>query len=134
MFQGCSNLINVTLGDGITQIDEYAFYLCKSLSNITIPNGVTSIARYAFANCTALTNITIPSSVTTIGANTFSSCSNLASITSLRTTAPSISSNTFISVKTGGTLYVPTGSTGYDKWMGTGNYYLGKYNWTKVEQ
>ena len=25
-------------------------------------------------------------------------------------------------------------TTGYDTWMGTGNYYLGKYNWTKVEQ
>jgi hypothetical protein len=31
-------------------------------------------------------------------------------------------------------LYVPTGSTGYNVWMGTGKYYLGKYGWTKVEQ
>jgi len=29
---------------------------------------------------------------------------------------------------------VPSGSTGYDVWMGTGDYYLGKYNWTKTEQ
>jgi hypothetical protein len=29
---------------------------------------------------------------------------------------------------------VPSGSSGYDVWMGTGNYYLGKYNWTMVEQ
>jgi hypothetical protein len=40
----------------------------------------------------------------------------------------------FSSVKTGDTLTVPSGSTGYDVWMGTGNYYLGKYGWKKVYQ
>jgi hypothetical protein len=56
------------------------------------------------------------------------------SIISLATTAPFIQSSTFQGVKTNGTLTVPTGSSGYNTWMGTGNYYLGKYNWTKVEQ
>jgi len=56
------------------------------------------------------------------------------SITSNATTAPTISYSTFKDVKSGGTLTVPSGSTGYDVWMGTGDYYLGKYNWTKVEQ
>ena len=48
--------------------------------------------------------------------------------------APTIQSFTFRDVKTGGTLTVLSGSAGYDVWMGTGNYYLGKYTWTKVEQ
>ena len=61
-------------------------------------------------------------------------CSGLTSITSLATTAPTISYLTFYDVKTGGTLIVPQGSSGYDAWMSTGDYYLGKYNWTKVEQ
>jgi hypothetical protein len=61
-------------------------------------------------------------------------CSSLTEIISLATTAPTIASATFSGVKTGGTLYVPSGSSGYNTWMGTGNYYLGKYNWTKVEQ
>lgn len=78
--------------------------------------------------------ITIPSSVTLIDFQAFGNCSNLASITSLATTAPRIDSHTFYGVKTGGTLYVPSGSTGYNTWIGTGNYYLGKYNWTLVEQ
>lgn len=64
----------------------------------------------------------------------FTNCSSLTSITSNATTAPSIQSSTFQSIKTGGTLYVPIGSSGYDTWMGTGNYYLGKYNWTKADQ
>jgi hypothetical protein len=50
------------------------------------------------------------------------------------TTAPKIQSGTFEEVASNGTLYVPRGSSGYNVWMGTRNYYLGKYNWTKVEQ
>jgi hypothetical protein len=52
----------------------------------------------------------------------------------LAATAPTIQSDTFRNLKTNGTLTVPNGSSGYDVWMGTGNYYLGLYNWTKVEQ
>lgn len=57
-------------------------------------------------------------------------CSGLTSITSLAMTAPTIGKNTFNSIATGGTLYYPSGATGYDVWMGTGDYYLGSYNWT----
>ena len=57
-----------------------------------------------------------------------------SSITSHATTAPTIARRTFESIYSNGTLTVPIGSSGYDVWMGTGDYYLGKYNWTKVEQ
>ena len=87
-----------------------------------------------FGFCTSLTTVTIGNGVTSIGNQAFQNCRNLASITSLATTAPTIQSNTFQDVKTGGTLTVPSGSSGYDVWMRTGNYYLGKYSWTKVEQ
>ena len=110
------------------------FYNITTLTSVSIPNSVTTIGSTAFGSCTGLTRVTIGNSVTTISIQSFGGCSGLTSITSLATTAPTIQSNTFENVKTGGTLYVPTGSTGYDVWMGTGNYYLGKYNWTKVEQ
>jgi len=57
----------------------------------------------------------------------------LTSITSFATVAPTIQYSTFRDVKTDGTLTVQNGSTGYDTWMSTSNYYLGKYNWKKVE-
>ena len=69
-----------------------------------------------------------------IGYDIFQGCSSLASITCNKTTAPTIQNNTFYGIKTGGTLYVPVGSTGYDTWMQNANYYLGKYGWTKIEQ
>ena len=132
-FQGCASLTSITI-PGVTSIGSDAFNNCSGLTSITIPNSVTSIGDYAFENCSGLTSITIPNSVTSIGDYAFNYCKSLTSITSLATTAPTISNNTFQNVKTGGTLHVPSGSSGYDTWMQNANYYLGKYNWTKVEQ
>ena len=131
LIAGCKNTV---IPNTVTRIGNYAFYYYTSLTSISMPSSITSIGQYAFGYCTGLTNVTIPSSVTSIEVRAFRGCSSLTSITSNAMTAPTISSNTFQDVKTGGTLYVPQGSSGYDVWMGTGNYYLGKYNWTKVTQ
>ena len=133
-FYSCSRLTSVTIGSGVTYIAGYAFYSCSSLTSITIPNSVKNIGSYAFQNCSYLSSVTIGNGVTSIGQEAFSYCYGLTSIISNATTAPTIQNNTFKNVKPGGTLTVPTGSIGYDTWMGTGNYYLGKYGWTKVEQ
>lgn len=102
------------------------------LTSITIPGSVTSIKASAFSWCSSLTSITIPDSVTSIGEGAFSDCSNLNVITCRATTAPSIMSNTFEGIKSNGLLKIPAGSD-YSSWMSTGNYYLGKYNWTTEE-
>ena len=133
-FQKCSSLTSVTIPDSVTSIGDDAFSECFVLTGITIPSGVTSIGDKAFYDCGRLTSITIPIGVTSIGGSAFTFCSSLASITSLATTAPAIESSTFQYITSDGTLTVPSGSSGYDVWMGTGDYYLGKYNWTKVEQ
>ena len=132
-FQECSSLTSITIPNSVTSIGAEVFYYCSSLTSVNIPDSVTSIGYGAFSNCSGLASVIIGSSVTSINDYAFSNCSSLISITSLATTAPTIENNTFRDVKTGGTLYVPAGSN-YDTWMGTGNYYLGKYNWTKVEQ
>ena len=41
------------LPDGVTTIDDYAFYSCSSLSSITVPESVTSIGTRAFDRCGA---------------------------------------------------------------------------------
>ncbi len=155
-FNTCSSLTSVTIPNSVTSIGLFAFNDCRSLTNIVIPNSVTTIGSSAFNTCSSLTSVTIPNSVTTIGDSAFYHCNGLRSITmgnsvmdvgfgvfaecgltnitSLAMTAPTIKDTTFRGAKTNGTLYVPIGSTGYDVWMGTGNYYLGKYGWTKVEQ
>ena len=133
-FAACSGLTSIDIPSGVTIIDYSVFYNCYALTSVNMPSGVTSIGSNAFYNCSGLTSIDIPSGVTSIGEWAFASCSSLTSVTSNAMTAPTIQNSTFQSVKTNGTLYVPQGSSGYNTWMGTGNHYLGKYGWTKVEQ
>ena len=73
----CKNLTNVTLGDSVESIGEYAFQYCYSLTNIVIPDSVTSIGNCAFEDCESLTSIIIPDSVTSIGHYIFDGCSSL---------------------------------------------------------
>ena len=70
----------VVIGNGVTNIGNYAFYYCYRLTSVTIPNSVTCIGDYAFIGCSNLTSVTIPISVTSIGDYTFSGCSSLTSI------------------------------------------------------
>ena len=122
-----THIIKYELND--SNIANGAFSACTSLTSCTIADSVTSIGMGAFAGCNSLTSIDIPDSVTSIGTNAFSGCSSLTSIVCNAMTAPTISSSTFASIATDGTLTIPTGSSGYDVWLGEGNYYLGKYGW-----
>ena len=56
MFQGCIELEQVTIADGITSIDDYAFYACEALKSITIPKSVTHIGEFALG-CASLDDI-----------------------------------------------------------------------------
>lgn len=133
-FSGRTSIREVVIGDDVTSIGQSAFRDCISLTSVIISDGVTSIGSHAFFSCENLSSITIPDSVTEIGDEVFGACPRLTSITSLAITAPTITQKTFRGMMINGTLTVPQGSTGYDVWMGTGDYYLGKCNWTKVEQ
>ncbi len=79
-FNGCTDLISVTIPDGVKSIGDSAFSECTSLENIMIPDSVTSIGVYAFSGCTALVTLTIPGSVTIIEEGSFSQCASLTNI------------------------------------------------------
>lgn len=65
----------LTLGEGITEIDDYAFTNNRNLESIIISNGVTSIGDYAFSGCRNLKDVTIPKSVKKIGKYAFDEAS-----------------------------------------------------------
>jgi len=71
----------LTLPEGITEINQGAFYGNNKITSITIPDSVTSIGEWAFSWCSSLTSVTLGNSVTSIGQHAFSSCSGLTSIT-----------------------------------------------------
>ena len=80
-FYDCNNITNITLGDDVTTISDYAFYNCTSLTSIVIPDSVTTIGEYAFSGCYSLTSVTIGDSVTSIGEDAFYYCTSLTSVT-----------------------------------------------------
>ena len=100
------------------------------VTDLNIPNTITVLPDGIFYNCESLIKLTLPSTLTSIGQATFRGCANLSEIICNAMTAPTIATNTFMNIKTGGVLKVPTGATGYDTWMSTSNHYLGKYGWT----
>ncbi len=71
---------NLIIPDGVTIINDYAFYGCTGLTSVTIPDSVTSIGQCAFNKCSGLTSIIIPDNVTEIGDGAFRDCSSLTSV------------------------------------------------------
>ena len=128
LISGCRNTV---IPSDVQTIEFSAFRGQSALTSITIPSSVTRLSYHAFSK-TGLTSITIPSSVSSIDNYAFNDCKSLSEITCQRSTAPTITMWTFQDIRNGGTLYVQSGSTGYNVWMGTGDYYLGKYGWSKV--
>ena len=79
-FQGCSNLVSVTIPSGVASIESSTFRGCGSLKAVSIPSSVTKIYSYAFEGCSNLSSVTIPSGVSHIGDSAFSACNSLTSI------------------------------------------------------
>lgn len=80
VFADCSNLSVVTLGKGLTNISNGAFYK-TALTNLVIPDNITAIEELAFADCNNLTSIHIPANLTSMSETSFDECSCLTYIT-----------------------------------------------------
>ena len=84
-----SEIENVVVGNGITELGRYCFYKCTALKNVSLPSTLTRIgglgtmtASYGcFQNCTALESITLPEGLETIENCAFKDCTSLKSIT-----------------------------------------------------
>ena len=79
-FARCTNIVNIVLPEGVTDIEKGAFRECKSLTNIILPNSVINIGENAFERCTNLESIILGNNVKTIESGAFHECRNLSSI------------------------------------------------------
>ena len=106
----CAGLTSVTIPNSVTTIGKLAFMECKGLTTVTIPNSVTKIGERAFLCCTGLTNVAIGNSITTIGTNAFLDCTGLTILTIENATPPEIYGQILSGVAKNITIYVPAES------------------------
>ena len=66
--------------DGVTSINNYAFYSCIHLKKVDIPDSVICIDNYGFRGCKSLETITIPNNVINIGYCIFKDCRSLKEV------------------------------------------------------
>ncbi|MBQ8228252.1 MAG: leucine-rich repeat domain-containing protein [Clostridia bacterium] len=67
LFENCTNLNQVTFGNGITEVGEYAFY-ASGVRNVSVSPTVTQIGNHAFTLCNSLTAFTVDGSNTAFAA------------------------------------------------------------------
>lgn len=58
-----SNLKEIKIGDGVTEIRTGAFENCTALTRVVLPESVKIIRSGAFAGCTALETVVTPSTL-----------------------------------------------------------------------
>ena len=80
-FESCEALQTVRIPDSVTEIGDYAFDCCWNLETLTLPEQLLTIGDYAFCGCEGLTSVTIPPHTTDIGMYAFADCINLAEVT-----------------------------------------------------
>ena len=105
-FDGCGNLVSVSLPEGLQTIGSSAFYNCSSLPSITIPKGVVTIGSYAFRDCKNLSTVVFPPTLKTIEGYAFAECTSLKTI-SLPTSLVTIGQYTFRKCTALAELHIP---------------------------
>jgi hypothetical protein len=78
-FLQSSQLVSVTFGNSVVNIEAAAFYI-TDLGSITIPDSVETIGASAFGSNLNLTSVTLGTSVVSLGSSAFISCTSLTSI------------------------------------------------------
>lgn len=93
-FKNCYGLKSITISDTVSSIGDDVFMYCHSLSNVSLPNEITSIGSSIFLGCDALLNISLPNNITYISQNMFNGCYSLQKI-EIPDTVTSIKKNAF---------------------------------------
>ena len=70
----------VVIGEGISKIEENAFFGCENLEIITLPQSLTQIKDSAFEKCISLKEINLPKNLTSLGKKAFKDCSSILKI------------------------------------------------------
>lgn len=81
-FEECANITEVSVPEGVTDLDGMSFAHCTALKKVSLPSTLKSMHGMEFAYCSSLTDIVLPESLEeTQGNGDFVYCSSLKSIT-----------------------------------------------------
>lgn len=124
VFNGCNNLISITIPENINDLGTYAFSSCTSLTSVVLPSGISSIGNYTFQNCSSLSSISIPANVTSVGPYAFSGCSSLT-VVELPSGVTAIANYTFQYCTSLCSVGIPSGVTSIGQYAFRGCSSLG---------
>ena len=112
-FQGCTDLRSVVIGENVTSIGNGSFDNCTNdyFNKLNIPNSVQTIGIDAFSN-NHLKYVCLGSGLTSIGAEAFMMCSDLEYIGCYASTPPTIGTEAFMGCSALATIYVPSAKIG----------------------
>lgn len=77
-FTNATCIVNVSLSNEV--VNSTAFYGCTGLTNLSLNEGVVDIQTSAFSRCSGLIEVNLPTTVANIGTSAFYCCSNLATV------------------------------------------------------
>lgn len=67
----------ISIPEGISRIETYAFRDCKRIKKVVLPEGITSVGDFSFADCKSLEEVVLPEGLKEIGNAAFGDCNNL---------------------------------------------------------
>ncbi len=71
---------SITVKEGVTSIEDLAFYNHAVLKHLILPESLVNIGAQAFLYCNSLESVSIPSSITSIGYRAFYGCNSLTNV------------------------------------------------------
>ena len=71
------DVTNVVIPEGVTTIDDGAFFRCEGLKTIDLPDSLQTIGLYAFMECTSLESVQLPASLKELWDHAFAECVSL---------------------------------------------------------
>ena len=77
-FENNSTATEITIGAGITEIEEYAFAGAINLRKVILGDNVVTIKNHAFDGCVNLTELALGKSVSSVGDYAFYNCESLS--------------------------------------------------------
>lgn len=97
----------ITVEEGVRQINNNAFENCKTLTKIVLPDTVDTICDNAFNECENLRELTLGDNVRKIGENAFNNCVRVNELR-LPQSVEEIGKYAFYGWDTNQTIYVPS--------------------------